>query len=83
MKTTPKTKIEAFATGCVPATARISTWKNGPNEGPVGFGPGECASINVGRLTALGFEQTNNALEALATQLEAIAAKIRKAKVAS
>jgi hypothetical protein len=73
-----KKKIEASATGCEVLTATVTTWENLPTE-PY---RGQCAEVRVGTLKALGFEQADNALEALAVQLETAARKIRALKAA-
>lgn len=73
-KRSPTVTVTAFSTGCEPITARVSAWENMPNEAH----RGRCVSVNVGKIVALGFEQQDNALEALARQLEALAANIRK-----
>lgn len=79
MKTTNRgavKSIQASATGCDVVDAKLTTWENLPNEAY----RGQCAQLKVGTLRALGFEQSDNALEALAVQLEALARKVRGMK---
>lgn len=70
-------KLEASATGCEVLSASLQTWVNHPGE----FNPGNAAKLTFSRgLTAMRFESSDNALEALALQLETLARKVRNLK---
>lgn len=70
-------KLEASATGCEVLSASLQTWVNHPGE----FNPGHAAKLTFSRgLTAMRFESSDNALEALALQLETLARKVRNLK---
>jgi hypothetical protein len=74
-----KTVLAVCATGCEPATVRVVQWANLPGE----VQPGEACDVRIDRLVALRFEKADNALEAVALQLEAMANQIRKLKAGS
>jgi hypothetical protein len=67
------------ATGCDPAPCKLTTWQMGVMT-PDGIKQRQWATVQVGTLIAGHFESGDNALEALALQLEDLARKIRKSK---
>jgi hypothetical protein len=69
--------LTACATGCEPLEARLTTWTNRSEE----FNPGCAAQLRFQTTpVALRFGEPDGALEALAAQLEVMAAKVRALK---
>lgn len=68
-------------TGLKTQGGNVTTWENGPREAYTGH----CATIQIAPATpigAWGCASRNDALEAMAKQLDALAAEIRALKVA-